>query len=100
MSVTLKDIDQISFLSRIEFSSKEKNSLVGDLNKILKFADELKEVDTEGVEPLVSVLGDVPTVLREDIVVESLSQEEALKDAPDANSDYFRVPKVIGGNEA
>lgn len=99
MGVTLKDIDQISNLSRINFSSDEKTKLLGDLNNILGYVDQLNEVDVEGVEPLVSVLGDVPTVLRKDEVKPSFTQEEALKNAPDANSDYFKVPKVIGADE-
>ena len=96
MSITVKDIDQISFLSRINFSDSEKESLTSELNTILTYVDQLNEVDVEGVEPLVSVLDNVPTVFRKDEVRPSFSQEEALKNAPDANSDYFKVPKVIG----
>jgi aspartyl-tRNA(Asn)/glutamyl-tRNA(Gln) amidotransferase subunit C len=54
-------------------------------------------VDTEGVEPLI-YLTNSETVLRDDVVVQTITHEEALKNAPKADSDFFRVPKVIDGN--
>lgn len=57
----------------------------------------LKEVDTEGVEPLI-YLTNSETVLREDVVVQTITHEEALRNAPKSDSDFFRVPKVIDGN--
>jgi aspartyl-tRNA(Asn)/glutamyl-tRNA(Gln) amidotransferase subunit C len=59
--------------------------------------EKLKEVDTEGVEPLI-YLTNSETVLREDVVVQTISHEEALRNAPKSDSDFFRVPKVIDGN--
>ncbi|MEY4329946.1 MAG: hypothetical protein RL609_694, partial [Bacteroidota bacterium] len=64
---------------------------------ILVMCEKLKEVDTEGVEPLI-YLTNSETVLREDVVIQSISHEEALKNAPKSDSDFFRVPKVIDGN--
>jgi aspartyl-tRNA(Asn)/glutamyl-tRNA(Gln) amidotransferase subunit C len=57
--------------------------------------EKLNEVDTEGVEPLI-YMSDNENVLREDEVVQSISHEDALKNAPKKDSDFFRVPKVIG----
>jgi aspartyl-tRNA(Asn)/glutamyl-tRNA(Gln) amidotransferase subunit C len=59
--------------------------------------EKLKEVDTEGVEPLI-YLTNSETVLREDVVVQTISHEDALRNAPKSDSDFFRVPKVIDGN--
>jgi aspartyl-tRNA(Asn)/glutamyl-tRNA(Gln) amidotransferase subunit C len=66
-----------------------------DLEKILEMCEKLNEVDTEGVEPLI-YMSDNENVLREDEVVQSISHEDALKNAPKKDSDFFRVPKVIG----
>jgi aspartyl-tRNA(Asn)/glutamyl-tRNA(Gln) amidotransferase subunit C len=68
-----------------------------DLEDILVMCEKLKEVDTEGVEPLI-YLTNSETVLREDVVVQTISHEEALRNAPKSDSDFFRVPKVIDGN--
>jgi aspartyl-tRNA(Asn)/glutamyl-tRNA(Gln) amidotransferase subunit C len=68
-----------------------------DLVDILAMCEKLNEVDTEGVEPLI-YLTNSETVLREDVVVQTITHEEALKNAPKADSDFFRVPKVIDGN--
>jgi aspartyl-tRNA(Asn)/glutamyl-tRNA(Gln) amidotransferase subunit C len=99
MSLELKDIEHIAHLARIGLNDQEKQALIKDLNKIVGYVEQLSEVDTENVEPLISVLGDLPTVLREDKVTESLSQEDALSNAPDKNSDYIKVPKVLGNDE-
>lgn len=68
-----------------------------DLEDILVMCEKLKEVDTEGVEPLI-YLTNSETVLREDVVVQTITHEEALRNAPKSDSDFFRVPKVIDGN--
>jgi aspartyl-tRNA(Asn)/glutamyl-tRNA(Gln) amidotransferase subunit C len=68
-----------------------------DLEDILVMCEKLKEVDTEGVEPLI-YLTNSETVLREDVVVQTISHEDALRNAPKSDSDFFRVPKVIDGN--
>ena len=68
-----------------------------DLEDMLVMCEKHKEVDTEGVEPLI-YLTNSETVLREDVVVQTISHEEALRNAPKSDSDFFRVPKVIDGN--
>lgn len=94
MSVDLKTVDRIANLARLEFTDEEKKDIQGDLNKILALVDKLSEVDTEGVEPLIYML-DEEARLREDVVEQKTTQEEALKNAPDKDSDYIRVPKVL-----
>lgn len=94
MSLSKKEIDHLANLARLNLSDKEKGNLTEDLNKILSYVDQLNEVDVEGVEPLVSVI-EKDTVLREDVARPSLSQKDALKNAPEKNSDYFKVPKVL-----
>ena len=66
----------------------------GDLEKILSFVDKLNEIDTKGVEPLI-YMSDEVNVLRADEITEETSQEDALKNAPQKDSDYFKVPTVL-----
>ena len=65
-----------------------------DLEKILAFVDKLNEIDTEGVEPLI-YMSDEVNVLRADEISEETAQDEALKNAPQKDSDYFKVPTVL-----
>jgi aspartyl-tRNA(Asn)/glutamyl-tRNA(Gln) amidotransferase subunit C len=81
----------------LQFEGDSLTKMQSDLEDILVMCEKLKEVDTEGVEPLI-YLTNSETVLREDVVIQSISHEEALKNAPKSDSDFFRVPKVIDGN--
>ena len=94
MSVTKKDVAYVADLARLQFNEEERESLADDLNQILDFMTTLEEVDTSDVEPLEHVI-DLEYRLRKDEAKEPLSHEDALKNAPDADTDYFRVPRVI-----
>lgn len=94
MSVTEKDVRYMAGLARLQLSEEEVKSFAEDMNDILGYMDQLSEVDTENVEPLEHVI-ELDSRFRKDEAKEPLSHEEALKNAPDADSDYFRVPKVI-----
>ncbi|MFP5470058.1 MAG: Asp-tRNA(Asn)/Glu-tRNA(Gln) amidotransferase subunit GatC [Bacteroidia bacterium] len=87
-------IEKLAQLARLEFSDSEKEELKNDLSKILSYMDKLNEINTDGVEPLIHISDEV-NVLREDVVKETITQQEALKNAPDKNSDYFKIPKVL-----
>lgn len=65
-----------------------------ELKPILDYFEKLKEVDVEGVEPLVNPT-DLTNVLRPDDPKPSLSQEEAMKNAPESKDGYFVVPRVV-----
>jgi len=94
MSVTKKEVSYVANLARLQFNDNELESLAMDMNKILDYMELLNEVDTTNVEPLDHVI-DLESRFREDVAKEPLSHEDALKNAPDADSDYFRVPRVI-----
>lgn len=96
MSIDKSTVERIAELSKLKFGSSEQDAILQDMNRMLDFVEKLSEVDTEGVEPLVYMLDEKPTV-RLDKVVQSTSQAEALKNAPDADSDYMKVPKVMKG---
>lgn len=94
MDITDKTVDEIAHLARLQFEGAEKEAIKGDLNRIIGFMEKLNAVDTEGVEPLIYMTDEV-NVLREDVTESTISQKDALKNAPDKDSDYFRVPKVL-----
>ncbi|MBC8110550.1 MAG: Asp-tRNA(Asn)/Glu-tRNA(Gln) amidotransferase subunit GatC, partial [Verrucomicrobia bacterium] len=62
--------------------------------KILDWVDQLNEIDTTGVEPLIHLSAE-QNVMREDIPTDHLAHDKALLNAPKKDSDYFRVPKVM-----
>jgi len=94
MKITDEIVDQIAHLARLEFNGEEKENIKVDLTNIIAFVDQLNTVDTEGVEPLI-FMSDAINVLREDVYKPSITQAEALKNAPNADSDYFKIAKVL-----
>lgn len=97
MKVNLSLIDKLSDLAKLEFAEAQKQEVLEDLNRMVDFVDKLKEIDVTGTEPLI-YMTEVENVLREDVVVMEISKEEALQNAPLADSDYFKVPKVLKKN--
>ncbi len=95
MSVTLKDVEHIAKLARLEFTDDQKKVFTHQLNQILEYVEQLNTLDTTNVEPLSQVV-DVSNRFREDNVEPGLSSEEALRNAPAKTDKFFKVPKVIG----
>ena len=94
MEVNNKLIQDIAKLSKLKFDDSAKEKIKADLEKMIAFVDKLNEIDTEGIDPLIYMSEEV-NVLREDKVSEKISQEDALKNAPEKDSDYFKVPTVF-----
>ena len=94
MEVNNKLIQDLSRLAKLKFDEQAADKMKGDLDKIIGFVDKLSEIDTEGVEPLIYLSEEV-NVLRKDEVSNGVSQENALKNAPQKDSDYFKVPTVL-----
>ncbi|TVR41247.1 MAG: Asp-tRNA(Asn)/Glu-tRNA(Gln) amidotransferase subunit GatC [Cryomorphaceae bacterium] len=94
MNIDDNTIDHLAKLSRLAFTQEQKEQIKSDLQNILNLVDKLGELNTEGVEPLIHMTEHV-NVLRDDVVKESITREEALRNAPKKDSDYFKVPKVI-----
>jgi aspartyl-tRNA(Asn)/glutamyl-tRNA(Gln) amidotransferase subunit C len=95
MKIDNETVDRLADLAKLEFSEDAKTEMVKDLSNMLDFIDQLKVIDVEGVEPLIFVNETVNNVLREDVVKHEISQSEALKNAPQKDMYYFRVPKVM-----
>lgn len=87
-------ISRLETLSKLKLSDNEKEELADDLSNILNMVEKLQEVDTEGVEPLIYMNEEV-NKLRPDTVENMVSQNDALKNAPDSDGTYFKTPKVI-----
>ncbi len=94
MEVNNKLIQDIAKLSKLKFDDSAEEKMKADLEKMLAFVDKLNEIDTKGVDPLIYMSEEV-NVLREDKLTEATSQEDALKNAPEKDSDYFKVPTVL-----
>lgn len=87
-------VKHISELARLKFSESELENFTLQFKKIVEYINKLNEVDLSNVEPL-SQITDFENVLREDIPRPSVSLEDALKNAPKKNENFFKVPKVI-----
>jgi aspartyl-tRNA(Asn)/glutamyl-tRNA(Gln) amidotransferase subunit C len=94
MSVTIEDVKYMANLARLQLSDEEAAGLVKDMNDILGYMELLGQVDTSDIPPLEHV-ADTEAGFRPDMAQPPLDHEVALKNAPDADSDYFRVPRVI-----
>ncbi|HLG34624.1 MAG TPA: Asp-tRNA(Asn)/Glu-tRNA(Gln) amidotransferase subunit GatC [Bacteroidia bacterium] len=98
MKVNEELVDRIATLAKLEFNGEDKQKIISDLNQIISFVEKLNELDTTGVEPLVYMTDEV-NVLRADVARKTITHEEALRNAPDHDSDFFRMPKVIAQRE-
>ena len=94
MSVSPEQVRHIAKLARIAMSDEELDRLLPELNNILGWVEQLAEVDTEGVEPLATVI-DQKLRLRDDEVTDGDCRDAVLANAPDAQHGFFAVPKVI-----
>jgi aspartyl-tRNA(Asn)/glutamyl-tRNA(Gln) amidotransferase subunit C len=94
MSVSPEQVRHIAKLARIAMSDDELDRLVPELNNILDWVEQLGEVDTDGVEPLATVI-DQKLRLRDDIVNDGDCRDAILANAPEAQHGFFAVPKVI-----
>ena len=94
MKINDELVQHIAHLARLEFEGDELNEIKGDMSKIIGFMDKLSELETEDVEPLI-FMTDKVNVLRDDKPERTLTSEDALRNAPKKDSDYFRISKVL-----
>ena len=94
MSIDNKTVRKVSKLAKIRINEREETKLIEELNNILGWVDELKKVDTEKTEPMLSVFNE-SMVMRKDEVFSETSDELVLKNAPESKSGFFVVPKVV-----
>ncbi|HCR17167.1 MAG TPA: Asp-tRNA(Asn)/Glu-tRNA(Gln) amidotransferase GatCAB subunit C [Candidatus Latescibacteria bacterium] len=94
MAVSLDDVRKVAHLAKLELSEEEEARIAEDLGQMLDYVAALNELDTDNVLPTAHVLP-ISNVFREDTVMPSLPQAEALANAPSSGHGHFRVPKVI-----
>ena len=87
-------MEHIGWLASIKIEDEEKDELVEQFNSILEYFHQLDEVETDGVEPTYRVV-DLSNVFREDMACQSLSQEDALHNAPRREHGYFKSPRIV-----
>jgi aspartyl-tRNA(Asn)/glutamyl-tRNA(Gln) amidotransferase subunit C len=105
MKVTEKDVAYVADLANLELTDQERQRMLKDLNSILDYIDRLNELDTKDVPPMAQITGSFggsgaavsnPSgPWREDVLRPSLPHAEAMKNAPQTDGDFFKVPKVI-----
>lgn len=94
MALNQQTIENLSTLSRLKLSADKEEKILADLQSILDWVEELKEVNIEGVEPLVSVTqGNAP--MRQDEVTDGGLQKELMLNAPEQIQGFYTVPKVV-----
>ena len=95
MALSAEDVIRIGNLARLSLTPAEVLELAEKLGKIVELVEQLAEVDTENVEPMVHAF-ELQNVLAPDVQHTSLSRVEALQNAPSSDSECFRVPAVLG----
>ena len=87
-------VDKLAHLSRLQFNETEKAEIKKDLQQMIGFVEKLNELNLDGVKPMLFMSEEV-NVLREDEIKGSVTREDALKNAPLHDEQFFKVPKVI-----
>lgn len=91
--IEIKDVEHVAKLARLALSEEEKSKFSKQLTDILKYVEQMNEVDTTGVEPMSSAL-DFSNVMRDDVVKYENTREELMQNAPEREGDFFKVPKI------
>ncbi|KJF68652.1 MULTISPECIES: Asp-tRNA(Asn)/Glu-tRNA(Gln) amidotransferase subunit GatC [Rhizobium] len=94
MSVDLATVKRVARLARIAVNDEEAQNMLGQLNGILGFVEQLSEVNVDGVEPMTSVTP-VEMKKRADVVTDGSKAEDIVANAPATDRDFFMVPKVV-----
>jgi aspartyl-tRNA(Asn)/glutamyl-tRNA(Gln) amidotransferase subunit C len=92
--ISEEQVRHVAHLARLEMTDEEAGRMQKELDKMITFAEQLNELDTEKVEPTSHVL-DIKNVFREDAAKKGLPQEEVLKNAPDHQDGQIKVPSIL-----
>lgn len=91
--ITVKDVEHVAKLARLELTEEEKEKFAGQLGDVLKYVEQMNEVDTSDVVPMAHAM-DFVNVMREDKVNYEQTKAELMKNAPDEEDGFFKVPKI------
>ncbi|MFH1017144.1 MAG: Asp-tRNA(Asn)/Glu-tRNA(Gln) amidotransferase subunit GatC [Pseudomonadota bacterium] len=99
MKLSHKDLLHVAELARLEIPERLRETIERQFNEIVGYVEKLNELDTKGIEPTAQVISEAAktgTPLAADTPGPSLPKEEALRNAPDKQDDFFKVPRMIG----
>lgn len=91
--ISIKDVEHVAKLARLDLTEDEKEKFTKQLGDVLKYVEQMNEVDTTDVKPMAHAF-DFVNVMREDEVVYEQTKEELMKNAPDEENGFFKVPKI------
>ena len=97
--ITKSDVEYVANLARLNLDEPTQERLVKEMGEILTYMDKLNELDTSEVEPMLHVLS-ISNVYRDDVVSASMTRDDALKNAPKSDGEYFLVPQILEGDNA
>ena len=95
MAITLEQVRHIAKLANLAFTEPEYERFTRQLNAILGYVSQLDRIETSAIEAT-SHLDPGAPALRDDLLQDSVSQDEALRNAPEGDQGLFKVPRVIG----
>jgi len=98
MEISQEEVEHIALLARLNIAEGEKELMSDQLSQILTFVNQLRDVDTEGI-PLTATTSQQSNVLRDDVQISSLTDEQATANAPQAEGGFLVVPKIIADRE-
>jgi len=96
--ITPEQVIHVAKLGRLDLSDEQRRKFATQLENILEYVAKISQVDVSGVEPMAHALP-LHNVLRDDVVEPSLPLEKVLMNAPDTDGPFFKVPKILGGDE-
>lgn len=91
--ITVKDVEHVAKLARLELTEEEKIKFANQLGDVLKYVEQMNEVDTSSIEPMAHAI-DFVNVMREDKVLYEQTKAELMKNAPNEEDGFFKVPKI------
>ena len=91
--ITIKDVEHVAKLARLELTEDEKELYTKQLGDVLKYVDQMNEVDTTNVKPMTQVI-DFYNVMREDVVNQEIGKDALMSNAPEEENGFFKVPKI------
>jgi aspartyl-tRNA(Asn)/glutamyl-tRNA(Gln) amidotransferase subunit C len=94
MPIDRAAVDHVARLARLDLTEAERDKMAHELAQILAHAEQIQALDLDGVPPTSHALP-LKNVMRPDVVTPSLTQEEALSNAPEAEDGRFRVPRIL-----
>jgi len=96
--ITLEEVGHVAKLARLALDEDHLRKFRGQLESILEYVNKISRVDVSGVEPMAHAVP-MHNVLREDVVEASMPLEQVLQNAPQSDGPFFKVPKILGGDE-